>query len=88
MLFRGKRTVEKDLERIRRANLSDEEREAEDKAAEEEKQNAKETMESLTAKDYLAMAIAALSIVIPYALIIIGVMALIWFLIYKFYLGM
>ena len=70
------RRVEEDLERIRKANLPPEIREAE----EEKERKAIEAIKSgetrITAKDILAMIIAVFSLVIPYALIIFGVVVL------------
>ncbi len=70
MLF-SRRRVEEDLERIRKANLPAE------KQAEEEKQQqaARENASRLEKGDLLAMMIAFFSVVLPYILIFIGVMA-------------
>lgn len=70
MLF-SRRRVEEDLERIRKANLPAE------KQAEEEKQQqaARENASRLEKGDLLAMMIAFFSVVLPYILIFIGVIA-------------
>ena len=70
MLF-SRRRVEEDLERIRKANLPAE------KQADEEKQQqaARENASRLEKGDLLAMMIAFFSVVLPYILIFIGVMA-------------
>ena len=74
------RRVEEDLERIRKANLPPEIREAE----EEKERKAIEALRSgdtrITMKDILAMIIAVLSILLPYALIIIVVLVVFLFL--------
>lgn len=87
MIFGGKRRVEEDLERIRKANLSPEKLAQEEQAQAEDRARIAEAAEHLTAKDYLAMAIAALSIIMPYALIIFAVVGVVLFLIKTFYLG-
>ena len=63
--------VEEDLDRIRKANLPAE------KQAEEEKQQqaARENASRLEKGDLLAMMIAFFSVILPYILIFIGVMA-------------
>ena len=86
MSLGNKRRVEEDLERIRRANLQPEELATEEKQAAIDKQEASERLKEFTAHDYLAMVIAALSIIVPYLLIFSGVMALLIFLFYKFFL--
>ena len=70
MLF-SRRRVEEDLDRIRKANLPAE------KQAEEEKQQqaARENASRLEKGDLLAMIIAFFSVILPYILIFIGVMA-------------
>jgi len=87
MLF-GNRRVEEELERIKKANLpavkdagevlgSAEANEAAENIVARDVSEPVETVEiGFTAKDVLAMIIAALSIVIPYALIFIGVAVL------------
>jgi len=78
-LFNNRR-VEEELERIRKANLTTEQMEAE----EANKREMKEAIQSgdikITAKDILAMTIAALSIIIPYALIFVGIAILVLYL--------
>ena len=78
-LFNNRR-VEEELERIRKANLTPEQMEAE----EANKREMKEAIQSgdikITAKDILAMTIAALSIIIPYALIFVGIAILVLYL--------
>ena len=78
-LFNNRR-VEEELERIRKANLTPEQMEAE----EANKREMEEAIQSgdikITAKDILAMIIAALSIILPYALIFIGVAILVLYL--------
>jgi len=81
-LFNNRR-VEEELERIRKANLTPEQMEAE----EANKREMEEAIQSgdikITAKDILAMIIAALSIILPYALIFIGVAILVLYLFVK-----
>ena len=67
----GKNRVEEDLERIRKANLPD-------KAPAPPRPGSDD---AFGAKDILAMIIAVFSIVLPYALVFIGIMGLIVFLI-------
>ena len=75
MLFDNRR-VEEDLERIRKANLPPEVREAEMEKEREAVNALRSSSERLTAKDILAMTIAVLSLVLPYALIIFGAVIL------------
>ncbi len=70
MLF-SRRRVEEDLERIRKANLPPEKQEEEEK----KQQLAKENATRLEKGDLLAMILAFFSVVLPYVLIFIGVMA-------------
>ena len=80
MIFGNRRVVEEELERIRKANLTPEQLEAEE-ANEREMREAIQSGEiKLTAKDVLAMIIAALSIVVPYMLLFIGLAVLMFLL--------
>ena len=79
MLF-GNRRVEEELERIRKANLTDEQREAEEANEREMKKAIESDDIKITAKDVLAMIIAAFSIIIPYALIFLAATILIFLL--------
>ena len=74
-MFFQRRRVEEDLERIRKANLP---------AAAEDSGEAGKEPERIGAKDILAMIIAIFSIVLPYVLIFIAVMALLLFSLYYF----
>jgi len=85
-MFPNKERINEDLERIRRANISSSEAIEEDKASEIEKTKVKERLKELTFKDYLAMIIAVFSIIIPYLLILVGVLVLFVFLFYLVYL--
>ena len=92
MIFGNRRVVEEELERIRLANLPPPREEAaeltediietdtlsvEEEAEAEEAIDSVETVEiGFTAKDVLAMIIAAFSIILPYALIMLGVAVL------------
>ena len=83
MLFNNRARLEEDLERIRKANLPLEKRLEEEQKEEAEKKAIKESLASeegkLTIKDIFAMTIAILSLILPYAAIIIlamGVVAL------------
>jgi len=84
MLF-GRRRVEEELERIRAANLPSEQEKEETEVKNES--GSDETVESvdlgITGKDVLAMIIAAFSIVIPYALIFLGVAVLFIYLFFR-----
>jgi len=68
-----KHRVEEDLERIRKANLPPDVLEAEEKKEREAVEALQSDDVRITAKDVLAMIIAAFSIIIPYALLFIGV---------------
>lgn len=83
MLFNNRSRVEEDLERIRKSYLPPEEL----KKEEEEEQRIAESLKSEegkpTAKDIFAMSIAVLSLIFPYALIILlamGAVLLFFFL--------
>ena len=67
----SRRRVEEDLERIRLANLPPEKQKEEEK----KQQIAHENATRLEKGDLLAMIIAFFSVVLPYILIFIGVMA-------------
>ena len=82
----NRRRVDEDLKRIRQANLSPEQLAEQEDQAEAEKRETIERLKDFTFKDFLAMVIAALSIIIPYLLIFSAVMALFIFLFYRFYL--
>jgi len=75
-----KRRVEEDLERIRRANLPPEVREAEDEENRKAMEAFRDSENRLTAKDIFAMIIAVLSLILPYAIIIFGIMVLVIFM--------
>lgn len=85
MLF-GQHRVEEDLERIRRANLPPEQLAQENAKAERDKKKYAEAVEGVTLKDYFAMIIAALSIVLPYAAVIIGACLFVLLLLKTIYL--
>jgi len=74
------RRVEEDLERIRRANLPPEVFKAED----EEKRRVTEVYQTakyrVTFKNIFAMTIAVLSLILPYAIILIAVMVVFMYL--------
>ena len=79
MPFFSNRRVEEDLERIRKANLPDK-NDIGEEVIDSEIGETFETAENIetvdigfTAKDVLAMIIAAFSIIIPYALLFIGI---------------
>ena len=83
-MFFGNRRVDEELERIRKANLpaGKEAGEVADMVETGESAEPEEPVEiGFTAKDVLAMIIAAFSIIIPYALIFIGIAVLFvyWF---------
>ena len=81
-MFRSKR-VEEDLARIRHANMPDKYPLPIEKKA---LPNGTEEDERFGFKDILAMIIAAFSIIIPYVLIFVGVMAIILYIVYLFFL--
>ena len=70
-MFFNNRRVDDELERIRKANLTPEQQEAEEKKEREIKQAIESGDIRITAKDVLAMIIAAFSIIIPYAIFFI-----------------
>ena len=86
MIFGNRHRVEEDLERIRQANLSPEELEEQQEKAAAEKEETIERLKEFTFKDFLAMVLAALSIIVPYFLIFSAIMALFVFLFYRFFL--
>ena len=86
MFFQNNRRVKEDLEKIRRSNLGDGELSETNKSELKERNKVKERLKELTFKDYLAMVIAVFSIIIPYFLILIGILALIVLFLYLFYL--
>jgi len=74
------RRVEEELERIRKANLPPDKTEVED-ADERESIKADQTDDVIiTAKDVLAMIIAALSLILPYAVVLLIAAALILYM--------
>lgn len=79
-MFLNNRRLEEDLERIRRANLSPEKDREESKLEKKNEKIARENIEKFGFKDLFAMCIAALSVLIPYFLIFVAVMAGLYFL--------
>jgi hypothetical protein len=79
-VFFNNRRVDEELERIRKANLPPEQLEAEEAKEREVKEAFESDDVKITAKDILAMTIAALSILLPYAAIFIGIAILVMFL--------
>lgn len=73
-MFGNRRRVEEDLERIRKANLPEEMIEAE--------KLTEPPAERIGGKDILAMIIAAFSVIVPYVLIFMAVMAAIVLVVY------
>ena len=85
MLFNNSKRVSEDLQKIRQVNLDPAITQEKEKLSDEEKKKAKELLKELTFKDYIAMVIAVFSIIVPYFLILIGVLAILLFLLYLFY---
>ena len=86
MFLGNNRRVKEDLEKIRRANIpADELAKSEDSELIERKE-VNEKLKELTFKDYLAMVIAVFSIIVPYFLILIGILVLVIFILYLLYL--
>ncbi len=81
MFFNFNRRVDEDLERIRKANLPPEQAaaEAEAEAAQKKKRAAEP---KVGFRDIFAMYLAVMSIVMPYALIFIGVLVAVVVLIF------
>jgi hypothetical protein len=76
MFFRRNR-VEEDLERIREANLPD---------REEIKMNEKQSDDlGLEKCDILAMVLAVISLILPYAIAFLGALGIVIFLMYLFF---
>jgi hypothetical protein len=76
MFFRRNR-VEEDLERIREANLPD---------REEIKMNEKQSDDlGLEKGDILAMVLAVISLILPYAIAFLGALGIVIFLMYLFF---
>ncbi|WP_313344920.1 hypothetical protein [Sedimentibacter sp.] len=73
MLF-GKNRVEEDLEKIRRANLSNTE------LLEKEIKSTKENDLQLEKYDLLAIILAIMSLILPYIIAFVGIMAAVVFL--------
>ncbi len=77
MLF-GKNRVEEDLEKIRKANLPN------DKLQEEETKPKKNDLQ-LEKNDLLAMVLAVMSLILPYVIAFVGIMAAVVFLLSLLY---
>jgi hypothetical protein len=72
--------VEEDLERIRRANLSEEKRLQEDAEAAMRQEEIKAKSQGIGLKDVLAMTIAIFSLILPYLLgILVVCAAVLWY---------
>lgn len=80
MLF-GKNRVEEDLKKIRKANLSDDSLQREE--VELEKVNDNDLQ--LEKNDLLAMILAVMSLILPYIIAFVAIMAAVVFLISYFY---
>jgi hypothetical protein len=73
MLF-GRRRVDEDLERIRKANLPPDQLAAEEAAQRRARENAKE----FTVRDIFSMTLAAFSIVLPYVAVFAAFFGLVY----------
>lgn len=82
MFFR-RRKVEEDLERIRKANLSPEKLQEEERREQAMQAVSGENREHLGAKDIFAMIIAVFSLILPYVLGLLAVWALVVWLFTK-----
>ena len=84
MFFLSKDQVDRDVESLRRQTLSPEKLDAELKAQAKEKKRMQENVEEFTWKDVLAMTIAIIQVILPYSMIMIAVMVLVflyfWFM--------
>ena len=79
MLFIKKKNVEEDVQKIREYTLGGQlEEELKEEAKEEARR--KEVLSEFTWKDVLAMTIAIIEILLPYFLVMIGGMVVIYFL--------
>ncbi|MCL2095387.1 MAG: hypothetical protein FWH10_00615 [Oscillospiraceae bacterium] len=74
------RRVEEDLERIRRANLSPEQFEEEEKREREMREAVRAGEVRVTVKDIVAMTIAIFSLILPYLAVFAAGIALVLFL--------
>ena len=74
------RRVEEDLERIRRANLSPEQLEEEEKREREMREAVRAGEVRVTVKDIVAMTIAIFSLILPYLAVFAAGIALVLFL--------
>ena len=85
MLFNSKDRVDRDLEKIREANLTPEQlaKKREKEKAERERHAAQ--VEGWTWKDTLAMTIAIIQVIVPYFLAMIAVMVLVF--LYFYFMG-
>lgn len=73
-MFNNKNRVEEDLNRIRRANLPP------------EKSSISGEKLNLEKNDLPAMILAVFSLIVPYVLVFIGIMGLLVYLLYKFFI--
>ena len=85
MFFLSKEQVDRDVERIRQNTLSPEKLDAELKAKAQEQKRMKENVEDFGWKDVLAMTIAIIQIILPYFLVMISVMVLVF--LYFYFMG-
>lgn len=84
MIF-GKKRVEEDLDRIRRANLPPE------KFKEDNRKNNNEEIDfeekiKLEKNDILAMILAVFSLILPYIILFLAIIGLFIYLLYKFFM--
>lgn len=75
--FNNKRRLEEDLEKIRVANLPDDERAELEQAREQALAEGRAKVEKLGFKDFFAMTVAVVSLILPYALAIFGAMGVV-----------
>ena len=85
MFFLSKDQVDRDVERLRQSTLSPEKLDAELKAKAREQKRIKENTEEFGWKDVLAMTIAIIQIILPYFLVMIAVMVLVF--LYFYFMG-
>lgn len=84
MIF-GKKRVEEDLDRIRRANLPPEKFEEDNRKNNNEKTDFEEKIK-LEKNDILAMILAVFSLILPYIILFLAIIGLFIYLLYKFFM--
>ncbi len=85
MFFLSKDQVDRDAEKLRQSTLSPEKLNAELEAQARERKRMQENVEDFTWKDVLAMTIAIIQVILPYFVVMISVMVLVF--LYFYFMG-